>query len=61
MGLIFSKRVGKLGTQIGSELTKSSPKWSWSSRLDQIIMENDRGSEGNVMEWVLKPKIEVKS
>ena len=23
-------------------------------------MENDRGSKGNVMEWVLKPKIEVK-
>ena len=59
MGSTFSKRVWKMGTQIGPKLTKSGPKWSWSGRFGQKIMENDRGSKGNVMELVLKPKIKV--
>ena len=60
MGLIFSKRVRKLGTRIRSKLTEIGPNWAPSMGLGQRIMEHDRGSEGNAMELVLKPKIEVK-
>ena len=61
MGSTFSKRVWKLGTQFCPKLMKSGPNWAPSSRFGKCIVENERGSEGNAMELVLRPEIEVKS
>ena len=61
MGLIFSKRVWIFGSQICPKLMKIGPRLILSGRFGQIIVENNRGSKGNVMELVLKLKTSKKT